>query len=139
MAFFAAALVVLVPAVAALRDFASGRARIGWLGIAIGQLGVATASTVSNVRGVDASWFPAAAVAANALWVLGTLALVIALYRTRRVPRLVALGLVVAYIGSIPLAIVGGGILAGAYWLGVACLLGGGSTDRTALGQPSTL
>jgi hypothetical protein len=139
MALFAAAFVALVPAVAYLGRLAPGRGRLGWIGIAAGQLGVAAASTVSNIRGVDAGWFPAAAVAANALWVVGTLVLAVALFRGRRVPRLLAVGLVVAYIGSIPLSIVGGGIIAGAYWLAVAYLIGLGAGYRTALIQPSTL
>jgi hypothetical protein len=139
MAFFAAALVALVPTVANLRLYAPSRGRVGWLGIAAGQLGVAAASTVSNVRGVDATWFPAAAIAANALWIAGTLALAVALFRGRQVPRLLAVGLVAAYIGSIPLSIVGGGIIAGAYWLAVAYVLGPGAGYRPAVVPPSTL
>ena len=65
MSLFAAAFVALVPAVAYLGRLAPGRGRIGWIGIAIGQLGVAAASTASNLRGVDAAWFPAAAVASS--------------------------------------------------------------------------
>jgi hypothetical protein len=99
------------------RRLAAGRARHAWFGIAVGQIGVAAASTVSNIRGVDASWFPAAAIASNALWILGTLTLAFALFRMRGIPRLVAVGLVVAYIGAIPLAMVGGGIVTGCYWL----------------------
>jgi hypothetical protein len=91
---------------------------------------------VSNVRGIDASWFPAVAVAANVLWILGTLTLTVGLYRSRQVPRLLAVGLFVAYVGSIPLSILGGGIVAGAYWLAVAYVLGAG--DRPLLVQPST-
>jgi hypothetical protein len=139
MALFALAFAALVPAVAYIGRFAPGRGRLGWIGIAAGQLGVAAASTVSNIRGVDAGWFPTAAIAANALWIVGTLVLAVALFRGRRVPRLLAVGLVVAYVGSIPLAIVGGGIVAGAYWLAVAYLLGLGARYRPALVQPSTL
>jgi hypothetical protein len=139
MALFAAALAALAPAVAYLGRLAPGRGRLGWIGIAAGQLGVAAASILSNIRGVDAGWFPAAAVAANGLWIVGTLVLAVALFRGRHVPRLLAVGLVVAYIGSIPLAIVGGGIVAGAYWLAVVHLLGLGASNRPALVQPSTL
>jgi hypothetical protein len=84
MALFALALAALVPAVAYIGRFAPGRGRLGWIGIAAGQLGVAA-------------------------------------------------------VGSIPLAIVGGGIVAGAYWLAVAYLLGLGARYRPALVQPSTL
>jgi hypothetical protein len=139
MALFAAAFVALVPAVAYLGRLAPGRGRIGWIGIAAGQLGVAAASTASNIRGVDAAWFPAAAVTANALWIVGTLVLAVALFRSRRVPRLLAVGLVVAYVGSIPLSIVGGGIVAGAYWFAVAFLFGLGAGYRPTLVQPSSV
>lgn len=138
MALYAVALVAVVPAVAALGRAAVGRARYAWLAIAAGQIGVAAASSVSNVRGVDASWFPAVAVAANALWVLGTFTLAVSLYRARTVPRLVAVGLVVAYVGAIPLAVEGGGILTGCFWLGVAYLLTLGALERRAL-EPVTV
>jgi hypothetical protein len=58
----------------------------------------------------NGSWFPVVAVAGNALWIGGTLALAAGLYRARRVQRLVAVGLVAAYLGAIPLATHRGGI-----------------------------
>ena len=139
MALFAAAFVLLGPAARELGRLGSGRLAHGWIGIAVGQAGVAAASTVSNIRGVDASWFPAVAIAANALWVIGTFALAIALFRARRLSRLMAAGLVVAYLGSVPLGAIGGGIVAGAYWLALAYLLGAAATQRPAALQPSTL
>ena len=137
MALFAVGLIAVIPAVRALGQLARGRGRYGWIGVAVGQAGVATAATVSNVRGVDASWFPAAAVGSNMLWIVGTFALAFALWRGRLVPRTVAAGLVVAYIGGIPLSTVGGGILTGCYWLAVAYLLTLGVLVRPAV-QPAT-
>jgi hypothetical protein len=138
MALFAVALVALVPAVAALGRVAGGRLRYGWLGIAVGQTAIAAASTASNIRGVDAAWFPAAAIAGNALWIVGTFALAVGVYRTRRVPQLVAVGLVVAYAGAIPLGVRGGGILTGCYWLAIGYLLTLDALERRTL-QPVTL
>jgi hypothetical protein len=138
MALFAVGLVAVIPTLAALARLARGRGRYGWIAIAVGQAGVAAASTVSNLRGVDAAWFPAAAIFANGLWVLGTLALAVALWRGRRVPRLVAGGLVVAYVGAIPLAIVGGGLVTGCYWLAISYLLTLGALERRNV-QPATL
>ena len=137
VALFAFALVAVIPAVATLGHLAGGRLRLGWVAIAAGQAGVAAASTVSNIRGVDAAWFPAVAVAANLLWVAGTFALALALYRARRVPRLVAIGLVVAYIGAIPAATHGGGIVTGCFWLAVGYLLSLDALERPVL-QPAT-
>jgi hypothetical protein len=133
MALFAASLLLTIPAVLALAEQAVGKLRIGRYGIVAGQLAVATAATVSNIRGEDASWFPAVAGPANLVWALGSIALAVALYRTARVPRGVALGLVVAYLGTIPLSMVGGGILAGSYWLAVGYLLSHGALERRAL------
>jgi hypothetical protein len=138
MALFAFGMVAVIPAVAALSQLSRGRGRHGWIGIAVGQAGVAAASTVSNIRGVDASWFPAAAVAANAMWMVGTLALAFALWRSRLVARLVAVGLVAAYIGAIPVSTIGGGIVTGCYWLAVGYLLTLGALERRNL-QPATL
>lgn len=138
MALFAVALVAVVPAVAALAQFATGRLRYGWIGIAAGQTAVAAASTASNIRGVDPAWFPAVAIVANGLWTVGTFALAVALYRARRVPRLVAAGLVVSYLGAIPLATHGGGILTGCYWLALGYLLTLGALERRNP-QPATL
>jgi hypothetical protein len=120
MALIALALVAAVPTVACLGRLCGGRARHGWIGVAVGSVVVAGASTVSNIRGVDASWFPAVAVAANMLWIVGTFALAFGLYLARRVPRLVAIGVVVAYLGAIPFGSQGGGLITGSYWLAVA-------------------
>jgi hypothetical protein len=138
MALFAVGLVAVIPTVAALGRLARGRGRYGWIAMAAGQAGVAAAATVSNIRGGDASWFPAVAVAANGLWVVGTFALAIALWRGRRVPRFLAAGLVVAYVGSIPAATVGGGLVTGCYWLAVSYLLTIGALERRNL-QPATV
>jgi hypothetical protein len=138
MVFVAVALVAVIPALAALGRLAGGRLRHAWIAIAAGQIAIAAASTVSNIRGVDAAWFPAVAVAANIVWILGTFALAFALWRARRVPRLVAVGFVVAYIGTIPLGSYGGGLLAGCYWLAVAYLLSLGALERRTL-QPATV
>jgi len=137
MVLIAIAFVAVVPTWAALGRLASGWGRNGWVAIAVGQIVVAGASTVSNIRGVDASWFPATAIAANLVWVIGTIALAIALYRGRRVPRLVAVGVVVAYLGSIPFGSQGGGIVTGCFWLAVGYLLSLGALERSAL-QPAT-
>jgi hypothetical protein len=134
MALYAAALIVVIPAVRALAEKARPRTRWGWIAIAAGQAGVAAASTVSNIRGVDASWFPAVAVAANVLWIAGTFTLAAGLFRQS---RLAALGLVAAYIGAIPLAVHGGGLITGAYWLAIATL--GGLERRAAVAATAAI
>jgi hypothetical protein len=138
MALFAMGLVAVIPTLAALARYARGRGRYGWVAIAVGQFVVAAAATVSNVRGVDAAWFPAVAVPANGLWVVGTFVLAFALWRARLVSRLVAAGLIVAYVGAIPAATIGGAIVTGCYWLAVGYLLTLGALERGDL-RPATL
>jgi hypothetical protein len=138
LGLFAAALVLTIPAVLALAGYADGRLRAGRYGIVAGQFAVAAAATVSNIRGDDASWFPAVAGPANLVWVAGSIALAIALYRTARVPRPVAVGIVGAYIGTIPLSMIGGGIIAGSFWLAVGYLLSHGAIERRALEPAAT-
>jgi len=82
-------------------------------------------------------WFPFVAGPANLAWAFCSIALAIALYRTARVPRGVSLGLVVAYLGIIPLSMIGGGIVAGAYWLAIGYLLSHGAIERRVL-EPAT-
>ena len=52
-------------------------------------------------------------------------------------PRLVAVGLVVAYIGDDPVGSLGGGLVTGCYWLAVGYLLCLGALERRTL-QPAT-
>jgi hypothetical protein len=137
MALFAAGIVLVIPVLRELAGFVTSRARFAWIPLAAGQAGVAIASTVSNIRGVDASWFPAVAVAANLAWIVGTITLAVALYRSGRVPRLLALGLVAAYVGTIPLGSHGGCILSGCYFLACGYLLANSALERRTL-QPAT-
>jgi hypothetical protein len=59
MALFAAGILLVIPALRELAGFVTSRARFAWIPVAVGQAGVAIASTVSKIRAVDASWFPA--------------------------------------------------------------------------------
>lgn len=83
-----------------------------------GQLLLAVASTSSNIRGDDASWFVVAAPVANALWLFGSIAMARAL-RKAGASRLVAFGLPLVWAGAIPLSLLGFGVLSGAYWITV--------------------
>ena len=102
--------------------------------------GVATAGTVllsggmlsSAVNGEDLSFFPAVALVANALCFLGSLALAVSLWRSRRVSRpLVALLPLVTPV-FLFLSQTGGGVPVGAYLAVVGWLLLRGQLDRRA-------
>ncbi|MGY1609042.1 hypothetical protein [Geodermatophilus sp. SYSU D00700] len=101
---------------------------------------VASAGTVllsggmlsSAVNGEDLSFFPAVALVANALWFLGSVALAVALWRSRRVSRpLVALLPLVTPVFLV-LSQTGGGVPVGAYLAVVGWLLLRGQLDRRA-------
>ncbi|SNS03013.1 hypothetical protein SAMN04488107_0936 [Geodermatophilus saharensis] len=86
----------------------------------------------SAVNGEDLSFFPAVALVANALWFLGSLALAVALWRSRRVSRpLVALLPLVTPV-FLFLSQTGGGVPVGAYLAVVGWLLLRGQLDRRA-------
>jgi hypothetical protein len=117
---------------------ALGRAgRVAAASIVVGQLVICAITTESNIRGIDASWFNAAATIANVLWLPPLLLLTVLSYRRGTLPRPLAVGLAVAYIGTIPLAINGGGLLAAAYWAMVGTYLSR-NASRPGVVNPST-
>ncbi|MGR6966425.1 hypothetical protein ACU610_18360 [Geodermatophilus sp. URMC 61] len=92
-----------------------------------------TVGTLSSaVNGEDLAFFPPVAIAANALWLLGSIGLSVSLWRAGRVPRAVALLVPAVVLGTIFLSQLGGGILAGAYLAAVGSLLVRGRLDRRA-------
>jgi hypothetical protein len=121
LALFAAALVLVIPAVVALGRRA-GRSQPALIAAA-GLAALAAVSVVSDVAGHDPAIFTVTAPIANAAWLGGFVWLAVRLTRRRLVPRAIAIGLPISYLCTIPLATHGGGILAAIYWLMVAALL----------------
>ena len=105
-------------------------------GAAAGTFLLALTGITSLAHGRDYSFFPAVATVTNAAWLLGSIALAIALKRTRTAPVWVAYGLPVAWIGSIPLATHGGGLITGAFWMVTSLLVLG--TERVGLTAATT-
>jgi hypothetical protein len=73
------------------------------------------------------------AVVTNAAWLFGSIVLAVVLQRRRAVPTLVAVGLPLCWVAIIPLSHLGGGLIAGAYWMMVGYLL---TTDAIRRRQP---
>jgi hypothetical protein len=123
LALFAAALVLVLPALLALgrRAGSSQPALIAAAGLAA----LAAASVVADAVGHDPFIFAVVAPIANAAWLGGFVWLAVRLTRRRLVPRAIAIGLPISYLCTIPLATHGGGILAAIYWLMVTALLTG--------------
>jgi hypothetical protein len=122
LSLMAAALLLTAPAIVALARHARTR-RPAYL-VAAGQVLLAIAATTSNVAGHDPAFFLVAAPVANAMWLFGAIALAVALHRAGEVPRVVAFGLPAVQVFALPLSVVGGPVVGGAYWLAVGYLLG---------------
>jgi hypothetical protein len=117
LVLFAVSLLVLVPAQLGLARFARSSlgARLASVGTPLLALGAAS----SAVNGSDLSWFPAVAVAGNALWFVGTVVLAVSLWRARLLPRWIPLLLPLTIPFTIFLSRIGGGLPAGAFWVAV--------------------
>ncbi|MFD5214336.1 hypothetical protein [Microbacterium sp. NPDC058345] len=87
-----------------------------------------TVGTVTSaINGIDLEFFPVVAMAANALWLIGSIALTVSLVRTRRVRLWLVLPLPFVQVPLLFLSQMGGGVVAGLYLLllGGALLRGG--------------
>ena len=60
---------------------------------------------------------------ANAGWLFGSIAMAVSLKRAGRVPGAIAIGLPLSWVATLPLAVVGGGVVAGVYWMATGYLL----------------
>jgi len=96
-----------------LARYARGRwaSRTAAAGMVLLSLGMLS----SAVNGTDLAIFPAVASVANALWLVGSVGLAVSLWRAGRVPRPVAVLLVLVMPATIVGSQLGGGVLAGAY------------------------
>lgn len=125
---FALSLLVLVPAQLGLGRFA--RSALGARTASVGTPLLAVGALSSGLNGQDFSWFPLVAVAANALWFVGSSILAVSLWRAGRVRRWVALALPVSMLATLFLSQIGGGLIGGAYWLAVGLLMAAGRLAR---------
>jgi hypothetical protein len=135
LGLLAAALVATVPAVLALSDRARTR-RPAYLAVA-GQLLLAVAATTSNVVGHDPTFFLVAAPIGNLMWLAGSIGLAVSLHRAGVVSRWTAIGLPLVQVVALPLSLVGGGILAGAYWIAVGSVLNASLEPTSDDAQPA--
>jgi hypothetical protein len=127
LALFAFALIASAIGYLALGDRArtNGAARL----VALGTLALGVTCATSVINSHDLVFFKVVAPITNAMWLFGSVALAVSLKRAGRVPRAVYIGLPLVWVAAIPLSMVGGGILVGAYWLAVGYLLAEGSLE----------
>jgi len=89
-------------------------------------------SITSLAYGHDLGLFNVVAPLTNAAWLFGSVVLAVSLKRAEKVSGWVAVGLPVAWVATIPLATIGGGAIAGAYFLAVGYLLVNDAIERTS-------
>lgn len=128
ISLFSLALLLTAPGLLALARHATND--IGAKVAATGMVLLAITATTSNINGEDASFFPVVASLTNLMWLGGSIALAVSLYRAGRVPKWVAIALPFTQVFALPLAAVGGGLVAGAYWIAVAWTMRTGEIER---------
>jgi hypothetical protein len=131
LGLFAASLILLVPGLLALARHGTRVALAGAVAVSIGHVLLAFGATASNLHGEDYPWFGLVAVPANLAMLAGGIAMAVSLWRAGRVPRVVAAALPALWLCEIILAQLGGGLIAGAYWLVVGRLLISGTLEGT--------
>jgi hypothetical protein len=141
LSLFTVALLAIAPSFIALARRARSRVT-GWaaLAAAAGTTILGLTSITSIVNGHDLALFNVLAPLTNAAWLLGSVILAVSLKRARTVPAAVAIGLPLTWAATIPLATVGGGVIAGAYYLTIGYLMASDAIDRAdrAATQPRT-
>jgi hypothetical protein len=100
----------------------------------VGQVLLAAICLAGNVRGTDLGIFPAVAVPSNLMLVGGWAVIASALRRRARLSTTLAVSLPASWITALVLAAVGGGLVAGAYWLAVGYLM---RNDSLPIRSPS--
>jgi hypothetical protein len=136
LSFAVVAMVSVAPSFVALaRRARSGMATKAALAAAAGVAVLGLTSIASIVNGSDLSLFNVVAPLTNGAWLAGSIVLAVSLKRAGTVPTAIAVGLAITWLATIPLATVGGGIISGAYYLALGCLLANradGQTGSTA-------
>ena len=128
ISLFSLSLVLTAPGLLALSRHA--KSDTGAKVAVTGMVLLALTALSSNINGEDMSFFPVAATFTNLLWLGGSIHLAVSLYRTGRVAKWVAIGLPITQVFALPLSMVGGGMVAGAYWIAVASLMRAGAIEQ---------
>jgi hypothetical protein len=137
LSFFAVFLISVAPSFIALaRRAQSGRAAKAAVAAAAGTLVLGLTSIASLVNGHDVGVFNVIAPVTNAAWLFGSIIIAVSLKRAGKVSNAVAFGLPIAWVTTIPLAAVGGGVISGAYYLAIGYLLVNDAIERRARVAP---
>ena len=141
LSFFVVALVSAAPTFLALsRRARSDAAAKAAVAAAAGMAVLGLTSIASIVNGHDLGLFNVVAPVTNGAWLVGSIVLAVSLKRAGKVPTVIAVGLPITWVTTIPLATVGGGVISGAYYLALGYLLAhhAGEPTAPAAAQPAT-
>jgi hypothetical protein len=131
LSLFVVFLMCVAPSFIALaRRARSGLAMKAAFAAAGGTLVLGLTSITSLVNGHDLGMFNVIAPVTNAAWLFGSIVIAVALKRAGRVSTAVAIGLPLAWVATIPLGTLGGGVITGAYYLAVGYLLVNDAIER---------
>ncbi len=84
------------------------------------------------MRGADPSFFPPVAIVTNLMWFGGMVALAVSLKRAGRIAPRLAVVLPLTWFLCRPLSVIGGPILAGAYWITIGRRMRQGTLEMRA-------
>jgi hypothetical protein len=131
LSFFVVFLISVAPSFIALaRRARSALAGNAALAAAAGTLVLGLTGITSLINGHDLGIFNVVAPLTNAAWLFGSIIIAASLKRAGKVSTAVAVGLPITWVATIPLATVGGGVIAGAYYLAIGYLLANDAIDR---------
>jgi len=131
LSFFVVFLISVAPSFLALaRRARSGVAVKAAVAAATATVVLGLTGITSLVNGHDLGIFNVIAPLTNAAWLFGSIIIAVSLKRAGRVTTAVAVGLPIAWVATIPLATVGGGVIAGAYYLAIGYLLVNDAIER---------
>ena len=133
LSFFVIALIAIAPAFIALaKNARPGIAQKAAVAAAAGTFVLGVTSITSLVNGHDLGLFNVVAPLTNAAWLVGSIIIAVSLKRAGKVTTAVAVGLPISWVAMIPLGTLGGGVIAGAYYLAIGYLLVNNAIQRTA-------
>jgi hypothetical protein len=131
LSFFAVALISIAPSLIALaRRARPGIAQKAGAVAAAGTLLLGLTCVTSVVNGRDLGVFTVIAPLTNAAWLFGSVIIAVLLKRAGTVPTVIAVGLPLTWVATVPLSTFGGGLIAGAYFLTSGYLLTNRSIER---------
>ena len=131
LSFFVVFLISMAPSFIALaRRARAGHAQKAAVAAAAGTLVLGLTSITSLINGRDLGIFNVIAPLTNAAWLFGSIIIAVSLKRAGKVSTAVSVGLPIAWVGTIPLGTLGGGVIAGAYYLAIGYLLVNDAIER---------